>query len=239
MTNQNKAALVTGGAKRIGKSVCIHLAGMGYDIALHYCNSRDEAVKTAGQIKKKGVRCELFRADLSKPRNAKKLLDKVHDRFGAVSVLVNSASVFKKIRLPDVTEQSLEEDMAVNFKSPFFATQAFAGKNRGGVVVNILDSRVSKNHTVHFAYNLSKKCLYHFTLAAAKVLGPEIRVNAICPGPILRASGGEGAAFAEMAEKIPLKRTGKTNHVNLALEYLLNNSFVTGEVLFVDGGQHL
>lgn len=240
MTAQRKvAALVTGGAKRIGRSISIHLAGMGYDIALHYHDSKTEAVRTAGQIRRKGVRCELFRTDLSKPGNAKKLLEKARHGVGEISVLVNSASVFEKAGFMEVTERSLENDMAVNFKSPFFATQAFAEKSRRGLVVNMLDSRVSKNQTAHFAYNLSKKCLYHFTLAAAKSLGPGIRVNAICPGPILKASDAEGAAFKKIAKEIPLRKIGKTNHVNQALEYLVSNSFVTGETLFVDGGQHL
>ncbi len=239
MANKKKTALVTGGAKRIGKSVSIHLAGMGYDIALHYRDSKADAMETAGRIRDEGVRCELFRADLCKPANAKKLLEKAGRKLGGIAVLVNSASVFEKAEFMDVTEKSLEADMAVNFKSPFFATQAFAENNREGLVVNILDSRVSKNHTAHFCYNLSKKCLYHFTLAAAKRLGPGIRVNAVCPGPILESSGGDGSAFRKMAETVPLKKTGGTRHINLAIEYLVNNSFVTGEALFVDGGQHL
>ncbi len=212
---------------------------MGYDIALHYRDSKTDAGRTAERIRRKGVCCELFRADLSRPGNAKKLLEKARRKLGVISVLVNNASVFERSGFMDVTEQSLEADLAVNFKSPFFAAQAFAEQNRNGLIVNILDSRVSKNHTAHFAYNLSKKCLYHFTFAAAKSLGPGIRVNAICPGPILASSSGEGAVFDKIASEIPLKKTGKTEHVNLALEYLVNNSFVTGEALFVDGGQRL
>ncbi len=239
LPEHKKAALVTGGAKRIGRGVCLHLADMGYDIALHYFGSRADAEKTAGLIRQKGLCCELFRADLSKPHNAEKLLERAHVKFGSFSVLVNNASVFEKASFMEVTERMFEDDMAVNFKAHFFTSQTFARLNRKGLIVNIIDSRVSKNHTLHFTYNLSKKCLYHFTFAAAKALAPSIRVNAICPGPIMKAEADDKASFRKTALETPLKKTGDVKHINLALEYLVNNPFVTGEALFVDGGQHL
>ncbi|QMU56083.1 MAG: SDR family oxidoreductase [Candidatus Mycalebacterium zealandia] len=239
MSNQNKTALVTGGAKRIGSSICIHLAEMGLDIAIHYHNSESAARKTAKLVKSKGRRCEIFRADLSRPANAAKLVEKASRKMGGLSVLVNNASVFRRSDFGKITERALEDDLAVNFKSPFFAAQAFARLTKKGLVVNIVDSRVTKNHTAHFAYNISKKCLYNFTFAAARSLAPGIRVNAICPGPIMKAAGTEEAAFEKIAREIPLKKGGDTQHINLALEYLVKNSFVTGEALLVDGGQHL
>lgn len=234
-----KTALVTGGARRIGAGICVHLAGMGYNIALHYLNSRKEAGKTAEAVRNKGVRCELFRADLSRPSNAAKLVDRAADKFGGLSVLVNNASVFRRHGFSETTGKLLEEDMALNFKSPFFATQAFARGSRKGLVINMLDSRVAKNHTMHFSYNISKKCLHHFTLAAANALGPRVRVNAVCPGPVMKEANSDEAVFRKIARQTPLKKTGEVEYVNLAVEYLVKNSFVTGEVLFVDGGQHL
>jgi len=239
LSQQAKAALVTGGAKRIGAAVCVRLAGMGYDIALHYGNSAEDALKTAALVREKGVGCRLFRADLSKPANARKLVERASRKFGGLSVLVNNASVFNKSEFGEITERMLEDEMAVNFKSPFFASQEFARQNISGLIINMVDSRVAKNQTMHFAYNISKKCLYNFTLAAAEALGPEIRVNAICPGPILKAADSEEKFFRKIAGETPLGKVGETGHINLAVEYLVNNSFVTGETLFVDGGQRL
>lgn len=239
MPNQNKTALVTGGAKRIGSDVCVHLAGMGFDIALHYRGSESEARKTAELIKSKGMRCELFRADFFRPANAAKLVERAGRKMGGLSVLINNASIFQRSDFKKITERVLEEDMAVNFKSPFFAAQTFARQTRKGLIVNIIDSRVTKNHTAHFAYNISKKCLYNFTFAAARALAPGIRVNAVCPGPIMKAAGAEEAAFREIVRETPLRKVGEARHISLALEYLVKNSFVTGEALFVDGGQSL
>lgn len=236
---RKKAALVTGGAKRIGAAVCVGLAEMGYDIALHCLNSKTDAERTARAVRDAGVRCEIFRADLSRPANAAKLVAAAAKKLGGLSVLVNNASVFEKGEFGGVTEKQLERDMAVNFKSPFFASQEFARGGREGLIVNMLDARITKNHTMHFSYNISKKCLYHFTLAAAKALGPAVRVNAVCPGPVLREESSTAADFRRMGEKTPLGTTGEAGHVRLAVEYLVNNPFVTGEALFVDGGQHI
>ncbi len=231
--------MVTGAAKRIGAGVCVHLAGMGYDIALHYRDSLEEARKTAMLVKEKGVRCELFRADISKPANARKLVERASRKFGGLSVLINNASVFKESKFGEITEPMLEDEMAINFKAPFFASQEFARQNLSGLIVNMIDSRLMKNHTTHFVYNISKKCLYSFTLAAAKDLGPRIRVNAICPGPILPAADAEEKTFRKIARQTPLGKIGDVAYINMAVEYLVKNSFVTGETLFVDGGQHL
>lgn len=239
LSGHRKAALVTGGAKRIGAGVCVRLAEMGYDIALHCFKSKSEARKTADAVKERGVACEVIRADLSRPANAAKLVDAAAEKFGGLSLLVNNASVFEKGGFGDITEKRLERDMAVNFKSPFFASRQFARGGRKGLIVNMLDARVTKNHTMHFSYNISKKCLYYFTLAAAKALGPAVRVNAVCPGPVLREASSSAADFKRLGAQTPLGKTGEVEHVCLAVEYLVNNPFVTGETLFVDGGQHL
>ena len=223
----------------MGAAVCLHLAGMGYDIALHFHESKSEAEKTCRAVRDLGARCDIFRADLFRPLNAAKLVDRVADKFGSLSLLINNASIFEKSRLGEITEKALERDMSVNFKSPLFASQAFAHTARKGLIINMLDSRITKNHTMHFSYNIRKKCLYHFTLAAAKDLGPSIRVNAICPGPVLREMSSSAKDFNNLGKQTPLGKTGKVEHINTAIEYLINNPFVTGEVLFVDGGQHL
>ena len=235
----SEAALITGSSKRIGKSIALCLARCGYDIALHYNSSRKDAVATRKEIIKSGVTCELFRADLSRPSNCATLLDRVYKKCPHLSLLVNNASVFEQVSFGEVNLNSFDREFNINFKSPFFLTQAFASKVKKGNVINLLDARITKVHTGHFVYNLTKKALEHFTLMAAKELGPGIRVNAICPGPILPSSAEGAKALRKIALKTPLKKAGDTGYINSAVKYLLESKYVTGEILFIDGGQHL
>ena len=233
------AALITGGSKRIGRSISIELAGLGYDIALHYNLSYREAVETKKEIQKLGVRCELFKSDLSKNSGVKSLIKRVLTKFPDLSILINNASIFEEISFHDVREKDFDNDFNINFKAPFFLSQYFSKNISKGMIINLLDARISKIHNAHFVYNISKKSLYFLTLMLAKELGPNIRVNAICPGPILPAAGDDGKNLKKIALKTPLKRVGNTSYINDAVRYLVTNTYTTGEVLFIDGGQHL
>ncbi|NIP29653.1 MAG: SDR family NAD(P)-dependent oxidoreductase, partial [Candidatus Dadabacteria bacterium] len=184
-----KAALITGGAKRIGKEVCIYLAKRGYDIALHYNTSDKEAKSVCREIEKHGVSCGLFRQDLSNPKKTGALISKVFKRFPKCSILVNNASVFNKSNFRDLTVDQLEVENAINFASPLFLTQHFSKYDSSSLVINMIDTRVSKINTSYFSYNISKHSLYKFTKMAAKELAPKIRVNGICPGDILPLEG--------------------------------------------------
>lgn len=234
-----KAALVTGGAVRIGKEISLNLARKGYDIALHYNSSEKEALATRELILKSGVKCELFRCDLSSPHDARGLVPKVAKSFGGICVLVNNASIFENIGFHEVTPQFLETDMAINFKAPFFLSQSFSTETSGGVIVNFLDTRVRKNSVGHFSYNLSKKCLYHLTKMLARELAPDFRVNAVCPGAVLAPPGFGDDYLHRMAQGAPMKRPGSIEDIINAFNYLLENNYVTGECLFVDGGMSL
>lgn len=234
-----KAALVTGGAMRIGKKISLNLAQKGYDIALHYNSSEKEAFATRELILEKGADCELFRCDLSSPHEAKGLVPKVAKNFKGLCVLVNNASIFENVGFRDVTPEFLETDMAVNFKAPFFLSQSFSTETGGGLIVNLLDTRVKKNPVEHFCYNLSKKCLYHLTKMLARELAPDFRVNAVCPGTILAPPGQGKDYLREMARGAPMKRPGSIEDIINAFNYLLENDYVTGECLFVDGGKSL
>ena len=233
------AALITGGSQRIGRSISLELAGLGYDIALHYNLSHKEAIKTRSDIQQLGVKCEIFKSDLSKTSGTSALISKAIKKFPNLNMLVNNASIFEEIRFLDVSEKDFDTDFNINFKAPFFLSQNFAKNVSRGMIINMLDARISKIHNAHFVYNLSKKSLHQFTLMLARELGPKIRVNAICPGPILPASGDDGKKLKKIASKTPLKKTGDTSYINHAVRYLITNKFITGEVLFVDGGQHL
>ena len=235
----SKAALITGGGMRLGKAMALTLAELGYDIALHYNSSASESEKTEGEIRSLGRSCEIFKADLLKMEEVRTLVPRVFEAFPGCSVLINSASVFENIRFPDVTEESFDRDMNINFKAPFFLSQDFARGASAGLIVNMLDSRVSTNATSYFVYHLGKKALRDFTLMAAKALGPRIRVNAICPGPVLPPPGEGEEYLIRISQDTPIGKPGSPEYITAALKYIIENTYITGECLFVDGGQHL
>jgi len=235
----SNTAIITGGSMRIGRSIALTLADMGYDIALHYNNSKKDALTAQGMVRKNGVKCEIFKSDLSDPSQASGLIKNVQKKMMGLNLLVNNASIFKEKRFLDVKEKDFDNEFNINLKSPFFLSLQFAKSVKGGMIINLLDARVSKVHTAHFVYNLTKNSLMHLTLMLAKELGPEIRVNAICPGPILPSPGENVNQLKKIAAKTPLKKIGDTSYINSGVKYLVENKFITGEMLFIDGGQHL
>lgn len=234
-----KAALITGGGKRLGREMALALAGMGYDIALHYNISEKGAGKTSDDILATGRKCEAFKADLSDINCIKTLTARVFGVFPYCSLLINNASIFEDISFMEVTEESFDREFNLNFKSPFFLSQEFSRRKSARLIVNMLDTRVSRIEEDHFVYNLSKRALRDFTLMAARTLGPRIRVNGICPGPILPPPGKDSKYLRRMARNTPLGKPGHPDYVITALKYILENGYVTGECLYVDGGQHL
>ncbi len=235
----NKAALITGGAKRIGKALALNLAQKGFDIAIHYNSSANEAEETRNEIEKIGVKCKTFKCNLENTIDVLDLSSKVKEDFPNLNILVNNASIFDNIDFLDVTPEFFDKDFNINFKAPFFLSQGFARNVDKGLIINFLDTRVNRTTTEHFVYNLSKKSLYHFTRMAAKELAPRIRVNGICPGPILPPPGENKEYLEKLVDKIPMNKIGNTEYIVNAFNYLLENDFTTGECLFVDGGKHL
>ncbi|MFB3147168.1 MAG: SDR family oxidoreductase [Thermodesulfobacteriota bacterium] len=235
----SKAALITGGGKRLGKAISLSLAERGYDIAIHYNHSDKEANETADLIREKGREAEIFQSNLSDIKQARTLLPRVFEVFPKCSILVNSASIFENIGFNNVTEEIFERDFNTNFKAPFFLSQDFSKGDDAELIINMLDMRINKIETEHFTYNLTKKALRDFTLMAAKALGPKIRVNGICPGPILPPPDKDIKYLEQIAKNTPLQKPGNPDYIITAVKYLLDNSFVTGQCLFVDGGQHL
>ena len=235
----SKAALVTGGGKRLGKAISIRLAERGYDIAIHYNHSDKDAEDTAELIRSKGRKAQAFQANLSEMNQVRNLVPSVVEVFPECCILVNSASIFEDIAFSDVTEEIFDRDFNTNFKAPFFLSQDFSKQNSSELIINMLDMRINKVETNHFPYNLTKKALRDFTMMAAKELGPKIRVNGICPGPILPPPDKGIEYLEKIAENTPLQKPGNPDYIVSAVEYILDNPFVTGQCLFVDGGQHL
>ncbi len=238
-TKHNKAALITGGAQRIGKALAIALAQKGYDIALHYHKSRTQAQQTVLEIKKLGRKCKLYSANLLKEHETQKLVSQSFKDFPALYLLINNASVFKKNDFLKTSSKIFNENFDLHVKAPFFLTQAFAKKCKNGNIINLLDAKIVQNQTQYFAYLLSKKTLLHFTQMAALELAPQIRVNAIAPGLILPPQGQTDTYLKKLAQTIPLRKTGNLKQVTQATSFLLENDYITGQCLFLDGGLHL
>jgi len=232
-------ALITGGAKRIGRAIALGLADEGFNIALHYSSSPKEAEKTAGEIEGKGVLCHLFRADFNKMDEVFSLIPFVFEKFPDCNLLINNVSIFQRARLMNTDEELFDRHFNINLKTPFFLSRDFAQHSSKGHIINILDTKISKILVEYFVYTLTKKTLYEFTLMAAKELGPKIRVNGVSPGLILPSSEQRKEDFEKMGSRIPLQRTGDPDAVVSAVCFLIESEFITGEVIFVDGGEHL
>ena len=233
-----KTALVTGGAKRIGKAFALFLAQQGYDIALHYNTAAKERQDTVAEIEKEKARCLPLQADLSQPKEVASIFPQVEKGLGKCSLLLNNVSVFNPVSFMDTTESQFDFDMAVNFRAPFFLSQHFALQApEESQIINILDCRLTRVNTSYFVYNLSKQALRHFTLMAAKELAPRIRVNAIAPGPALPSETGD--PLEAIIRTTPLQTASPPATLVSALAYLLEARTITGQVLFVDSGLHL
>jgi pteridine reductase len=239
MNTTNKAALVTGGPKRIGKALAVALAEKGYDIALHYNSSDEDARSTAADIKAAGVDCSLFRCDLSNEQELQTLMKNVHTVFPNLSVLINNASIFDKLSISETSIGDFNNYLALHVKAPFILTRDFAALYGHGHVINIVDSRISKNDYHYAVYTLTKKALADLTSIAACEFAPDLRVNAIAPGIILPPDSQSIDYLDRISKNIPLKRKGNLDNIINALYYLLQNDFVTGQIVTVDGGESL
>jgi NAD(P)-dependent dehydrogenase (short-subunit alcohol dehydrogenase family) len=231
-------ALVTGGARRIGRAVALGLAAAGHDLVIHYGSSIDEAEGTAAAARDLGVDAVVVGADLTVDPES------VFGGIGSlapVRVLVNSAAVFPEDTLLDIDRSGWESTMAINLVAPVLITQAFARQawETGGAVVNLTDWRTSRPYRDHFSYTVSKGGLDAFTLAAAEALAPRIRVNGIALGAILPPPGRDAAYLSDLAADIPLRRAGGVEPVVDAVLFLVRNDYVTGEIIRIDGGAHL
>jgi len=238
---QGTTALVTGGARRVGKAIALGLAAEGCGLVLHYNRSAKEAEETAARARELGAVVRLVGADLSDPARASEVLIGTGE-LAPVRVLINSAALFAEDTLADLTPQSWERTLAVNLIGPVFLTQAFAAAVPDGVegaVVNVTDWRTQRPYPDHFGYTVAKGALDTFTAAAAESLAPQIRVNAVALGAILPPPGKDSAYLKELAQQIPVQRVGGTEPVVEAVLFLLRNDFVTGEIVRIDGGAHL
>lgn len=237
-----KVAFVTGGAQRLGRAIVLALAQAGFDVAIHYNTSRDAAQKTWAEVRALGRRAVLLQADLSDETQARRLLREATDQLGAVGVLVNNASQFDRDEWHDVTRQSWEAHMGANLRAPFVLIQGFAQAlppDAEGVVINMIDQRVW-SLTPHFvSYTISKAGLWALTQTMALALAPRIRVNAIGPGPALPSPRQTDALFAKQSASVPLGHGTSPEEVARTVIMILELPAMTGQMIALDGGQHL
>lgn len=231
-----RAALVTGAAVRLGRAIASSLAQAGYDIALHYNSSAAAAEDAACEFRSYGVRCELFQCDFAQSGELDDFVCAVARRLPHLSVLVNSASVYESGRIADTTPDMLDRQWSVNFKAPLFLMKAFQRHVEYGSIINIVDNKIAYNQFQYAAYLTSKKALAELTRMAALEFAPSIRVNAVAPGVVLPAGRSENYLEWRKAA-IPVNQLGGPDNVCAAIAAILDNSFINGQVLFVDGGE--
>lgn len=245
-------ALVTGAGKRLGRAMALSLARCGYDVAVHFHSSADAAEAVVRDIEGLGRRAVALQADLLQERETDALIERAAEALGGpLTVLVNNASIFEYDNIEIATQDSWNRHIGSNLRAPFVLTQRFAAQvppaardDAGeplarGLVVNMIDQRVHKLTPEFMTYTIAKMGLWAFTRTSAQALAPDIRVNAIGPGPTLRGARQSEAHFAAQRGATILGRGADEGDVTATLEYLLNARSVTGQIICVDGGQHL
>ncbi len=234
-----KTALVTGGAKRIGQAICESLADAGCHVVVHYGSSKSEAAATAQDLRDRGVDSWTVRADLLDTDAAEGLVAAASAAAGRpIDLLVNNASAFPKQPWKTATYADVDHMMRIHAWAPFATARALAGQG-GKAVVNLLDTRMAADDPDHAPYLLSKQALWHLTQDMARTFAP-MRVNGVAPGPILTPTDGSGDAGMQAAiDATVLGRMGTPQEIAHAVRFLLEADYVTGDVVFVDGGRHL
>lgn len=235
-----RTVLVTGAAKRLGRAIALHLAGAGWDVAIHYHGSATEAEEVAAAARGMGMKAVTLKANLSREEETAALIGAAARELGPLTALVNSASIFENDDWQSASRASWDAHMETNLRAPFVLSQNFARQVPGkGAIVNIIDQRVLKPTPQFISYSLSKAGLHWLTTTLAQALGPDIRVNAIGPGPTMRNARQSEQDFARQRDATILGRGAEPEDVAKAVQYLLEADAVTGQMLAVDGGQHL
>jgi NAD(P)-dependent dehydrogenase (short-subunit alcohol dehydrogenase family) len=237
-----RAALVTGGARRIGRALVLALAEDGFAVAIHHHNSHEEAEALAAGIVRAGGKAVALTADLADEGAVDQLLPRAAAALGPIGCLVNNASIFENDTAATASRDSWDRHLAVNLRAPFVLMQSFARHlpaEAGGVIVNLLDERVWNLTPYFVSYTLSKAGLWNLTQTMALALAPRIRVNGIGPGPTMPSPRQSGAQFLDRCRKMPLRRGTSPDEIAAALRFILAAPAMTGQMIALDGGEHL
>ena len=248
----NETALITGGGQRLGKAMGLALAKAGVNLVVHYFESKNQAEELVMEASSYGVKACSVQANLLLENDLQELVPRAFELIGTpLTILINNASIFEYDNLENATFESWDRHLNSNLRAPLFLTQAFAKQapksnfDENGErlalsnVINIVDQRVKKLTPEFMTYSIAKMGLWSLTQTAAQALAPHIRVNAIGPGPTLKGRRQSSDHFATQRESTILRRGASPDDISFALMYLLKSPGVTGQLICVDGGQHL
>jgi NAD(P)-dependent dehydrogenase (short-subunit alcohol dehydrogenase family) len=239
---ERATALITGAARRIGRAIALDLAAAGWCVAIHYRRSKDEADALADEIRAKGGEAAAIAADLSKPEDVKNLVPRCRDALGPPVCLVNNASEFLVDTITTATMEAWDGHLDINLRAPVFLAQSLflhLPEGAQGNVINIIDQRVWNLTPDFFSYTISKAGLWTATRTLAQALAPRVRVNAIGPGPVLKSIHQSDAEFAVEVQSTLLKRGPTPLEIAAAVRFILDAPAMTGQMIALDGGQHL
>ena len=238
---ETKKIVITGGANRIGRSIALELANTDTQIVIHYSKSFIDAKKLKIELENLGSAVHLFKADLNNLRQTQNIIPFAYNKMRGLNCLINNASIFENDNLSNFSEKSFLKHINVNLKAPSILIRDFSKKYKGrdGNIVNIIDQRVEKLTPFFFSYTLSKTGLATLTKTSAMKLAPNIRVNAVSPGPTLKNKRQSEKHFKKQWKSTILEKKVDTKNVSSAVSFLINNNNITGQIINVDSGQRL
>jgi NAD(P)-dependent dehydrogenase (short-subunit alcohol dehydrogenase family) len=236
-----KVALITGSAVRIGYEIASNLARQGWDLSLHYSTSSDVIFNFINELRSTYPEQQFFafKADFVSIDQTQDVIRQVFKKFGRLDLLVNNASVFEPSSLKETSADLVIRQMMVNWISPLILIRDYATYSINGLIINMVDTRITNNRSDYLAYSLSKKSLWELTKMAALELAPHFRVNAIAPGAVLPPVGKDQSYLDEIALTTPMKKPSGINPILKSVDYIIENQDLTGQLIFCNGGSHL
>lgn len=238
-TLQGRTALITGGSKRIGRETALALAEQGANLIIHFNRSDREALRLAEELERKGVRAWTVQADFRCPDEYRTLIARARTLSGKLDILINNASMFPSETLAELAWTGFSADMEVNAWVPLTLSRDFAKESGQGSIINLHDTHLEGFDFRHAGYILSKHVLAELTRMMALAFAPNITVNAVAPGLILPPPGAAESYLETHSRDLPLQKHGGTKDIAEAIVFLLRSDFITGQVIYVDGGRHL
>jgi len=239
---KNKNLLITGAATRVGKAIALHFAERGWSIALHYFRSSSKAKKLKKIIEQNLVKVVLIKADLKNPKQVEKVIPLARKKLGTIDCLINNAALFEKDDISNFTTKSWNDHLNINLLAPTILTKQFAkqaSKKTVSNIINIIDQRIFNLTPFFMSYTISKSGLQTLTKTMAMRLGPNIKVNAIAPGPTIKSKRQTDRHFRNQVRSTLLKKSVRSEDICDTVEFLIDNNSVTGQIIAVDSGQNL